>query len=59
MRTPWRGERRLEVICVGRLTFYKGHSYLINAIRDLPNVHLQIVGSGELESELEEIKSLN
>ena len=53
------GQRPLKVICVGRLTFYKGHTFLINAVHDLPNVHLQIIGSGELESELRrEIRKL-
>lgn len=44
------------VVCCGRLTGAKGHSYLLRAIqycrRDLP-VRLWIVGEGELRGELE------
>jgi rhamnosyl/mannosyltransferase len=38
---------------VGRLTYYKGHRYLIEAIKDLPNVRLELVGEGELRSDIE------
>ncbi len=47
------------LLCVGRLTLAKGHSYLLEAMRlllpSLPNVKLLIAGDGELREELEEL----
>ncbi len=37
----------LSLICVGRLTYYKGHSVLLDAISKLPQTTLVIVGDGE------------
>jgi rhamnosyl/mannosyltransferase len=42
----------LRVLCVGRLTYYKGVRYLIEAVASLDNVTLTIVGSGDEEAEL-------
>lgn len=38
-----------DVLCIGRLTYYKGHEYLIRAFAELEdrNVNLTIVGGGE------------
>jgi glycosyltransferase involved in cell wall biosynthesis len=43
----------LRLLCVGRLTYYKGHSNLIEAVQSLPNVRLEIVGEGELRGNIE------
>ena len=37
----------LKVLCIGRLTYYKGHEYLIRAVAETPDVQLDIVGDGE------------
>lgn len=37
----------LRVLFVGRLTYYKGLSYLIHAVAGLDDVELRIVGTGE------------
>jgi len=43
----------LKVLCVGRLSYYKGYNILLEAISQLPDVELQLVGDGELKSELQ------
>lgn len=48
------------VLFVGRLVYYKGIQYLINAINQVPNVSLVIIGSGPLKKELlNQIQNLN
>ena len=42
----------VRVLCVGRLTYYKGFDTVILAIRELPAARLRIVGHGELLSDL-------
>ena len=37
----------LKVLCIGRLTYYKGHEYLIRAVAETPDAQLDIVGDGE------------
>ena len=37
----------LNVLCIGRLTYYKGHKHLIEAVAETPDVQLDIVGDGE------------
>jgi glycosyltransferase involved in cell wall biosynthesis len=37
----------LKVLCIGRLTYYKGHEHLIRAVAETPDVQLDIVGHGE------------
>ena len=54
----------LNVLCIGRLTYYKGHEYLIDAIAKVRqsgvDIHLDLVGNGELKPVLEhQIASLN
>lgn len=41
------------VLCVGRLAIYKGHLDLLEAMVDLPSVHLWIVGEGEERASIE------
>ncbi|WP_026377334.1 glycosyltransferase [Aestuariibacter salexigens] len=44
----------LSLFCVGRLTYYKGHSYLIDALTKVSGeIHLTIVGGGDLQGTLE------
>ncbi len=50
---PWREGRRLRLLAIGRLTYYKGFETLIRAVAALPDADLIIVGSGELQSTLE------
>lgn len=40
------------VLFVGRLVYYKGIQYLIDAMNQVPNVSLVIIGSGPLKKEL-------
>lgn len=42
--------RKLKLLCIGRLVYYKGHSQLIDTIKDLPDVELQLVGDGEMKN---------
>lgn len=50
-------EIRKTVIFVGRLSYYKGISFLIDAIRQLKDTQLIIVGDGQLKEEI--IKQIN
>ncbi|MDP9316328.1 MAG: glycosyltransferase [Chloroflexota bacterium] len=43
------------ILFTGRLVYYKGANYLIEAMRELPDAHLVIVGDGPLRSELEQL----
>jgi glycosyltransferase involved in cell wall biosynthesis len=48
------------VLFVGRLVYYKGIQYLIDAIKQVPDVSLVIIGSGPLKKELlNQIQNLN
>lgn len=48
------------VLFVGRLVYYKGIQYLIDAINQVPDVSLVIIGSGPLKKELlNQIRKLN
>ena len=52
--TPERSRpAHLKLLCIGRLTYYKGHTYLLQAIADLPEIQLDIIGTGELQASLE------
>ncbi len=42
-------------LCIGRLTYYKGHSLLLQALTQVPNGQLLIVGQGELQSQLNQL----
>lgn len=48
------------VLSVGRLVYYKGYEYLIDAINLVPNASLVIIGSGPLKNKLiDRINKLN
>ena len=42
----------LRILAIGRLTYYKGFCYLIEAAALLPDMQVHIVGTGDQESEL-------
>jgi rhamnosyl/mannosyltransferase len=42
----WPGDRRLRVLALGRLTRYKGMQVLIRAATEVPDVAVNIIGSG-------------
>ena len=42
----------LRVLAVGRLTYYKGFRYLIEAAAQVPGIHVSLVGHGEQEEQL-------
>jgi len=47
---------RLELLMIGRLTYYKGHALILKALAKLPDelgVYLSIIGDGELRNELQ------
>jgi glycosyltransferase involved in cell wall biosynthesis len=52
-------DNTLRLICIGRLTYYKGHALLFEVIKLLKAqgraIALDIVGKGELETQLTEI----
>lgn len=37
----------LRLLCIGRLTYYKGHALLIKALAEVPAATLDIIGDGE------------
>ncbi len=41
------------ILSVGRLVYYKGYAYLIDAMKDVPAAHLLIIGKGPLRGTLE------
>lgn len=43
------------ILAVGRLVYYKGFEYLIEAMREVPGASLVIVGKGQLRPELERL----
>ena len=47
----------LKLLCVGRLTYYKGHELLLRALSkvDIEGLNLSIVGDGELEIALKSV----
>jgi len=45
----------LSLLMIGRLTYYKGHKYLLEAMVNLPNAELTIIGIGELEQTLKQL----
>lgn len=50
-------QQGINVLCIGRLTYYKGHKYLIEAMASLKTfpIKLRVVGEGELGDELKEL----
>ena len=51
----WRAETKFRLLSIGRLTYYKGFEILIQAVSQMPEVELLIVGSGELQEPLEDL----
>ncbi len=45
----------ITIISTGRLIERKGYRYLIEALKDLPNIRLQLVGDGNLSKPLKEL----
>lgn len=52
-RGCWSGGLRL--LCIGRLTYYKGHEVLLRALARVPGASLVLVGEGERRTELERL----
>ncbi len=46
---------RTKFLCVGRLTYYKGHETLLNAFAQIEDAQLLMIGQGELRSQLESL----
>jgi rhamnosyl/mannosyltransferase len=51
-RQQWHGDG-LRVLTVGRLTYYKGHAHLIDAMKKTSEARLCIVGDGDLHKRLQ------
>ena len=49
------GDSKTRFLCVGRLTYYKGHDKLVRAIAKIPEARVIIVGKGELKNSLKKI----
>jgi rhamnosyl/mannosyltransferase len=45
----------LRLLCIGRLTYYKGHALLIKALAEVSEVTLDIVGDGEERQALSQL----
>ena len=45
----------LQVLAVGRLTYYKGFRYLIEAAVQTPDIHINLVGHGDQSEKLESL----
>lgn len=43
----WGPGKRLRILTIGRLTYYKGHEVLVDAVRDTAGVTALIIGDGE------------
>lgn len=43
----WPNSSGLRLVCVGRLSHYKGHAVLLNALARMPHASLVVIGSGE------------
>lgn len=48
----WGNSQEFKVLCVGRLTYYKGHEHLIRAAAGVPGAKVLIVGKGERQGRL-------
>jgi glycosyltransferase involved in cell wall biosynthesis len=45
------------ILFVGRLIYYKGVEYLVQAMQDIPEAHLIVVGDGPLKLELQQLSA--
>ena len=52
---PAQGVSTLQVLAVGRLTYYKGFRYLIEAAAQVPDIHVNLVGIGEHAEQLKKL----
>ncbi|MCX7544341.1 glycosyltransferase [Marinicella gelatinilytica] len=46
-------DKPFKILTLGRLSYYKNHRLLIDAMKQLPDMHLTIAGGGDLYAELE------
>ena len=53
MRDRLGGPAQILVVAVGRLVEKKGFSYLLEAVRETPGLHVAIIGDGDLQGALE------
>ncbi len=53
------GETEFKLLHIGRLTYYKGQSYLLQAVAQLKNTKLLLIGEGELKESLIQNKPEN
>jgi rhamnosyl/mannosyltransferase len=51
----WGEHKKLRVLSIGRLTYYKGHEVLIRAVAGMEDVQAIIVGDGDRRTELEKL----
>lgn len=49
------GESKHRLLSIGRLTYYKGHKYLIEAMQYMPESQLIIIGQGEERDSLQKL----
>lgn len=53
-------DTKLQVLAVGRLTYYKGFAYLIEAAAQTSDIHINVVGDGDQANQLKALTaSLN
>lgn len=50
----WGPGKRLRILTIGRLTYYKGHEVLVDAMRNTSNVTALIIGDGDRKKSLED-----
>ena len=53
--SPAQSASGLQVLAVGRLTYYKGFRYLIEAAAQVPDIHVNLVGIGEHAAQLKKL----
>lgn len=54
-RQQWSKPQHLKVLSIGRLTYYKGHEVLIQAVQQYPDLDVCIVGKGEEKARLQQL----
>ena len=47
----------LRALCIGRLTYYKGHEFLLEAVAKTPGVQLCVAGAGKLGGQIRDTAS--
>ena len=56
---PFWPDDKLRVLTIGRLTYYKGFEILINAVCNLPNISVIIIGEGLMREKLKRLITNN